>query len=56
MKELNNQELQEIKGGINLTGSLLGHINELIKILLDAGKYLGSAIRRIGSDAICPLE
>ncbi|HIS39155.1 MAG TPA: hypothetical protein IAB45_06585 [Candidatus Onthousia faecavium] len=56
MKKLTNQELKNIKAGTSITGSLLNYLNDLINILVDAGRSLGTAIRRIGSDSICPLD
>lgn len=56
MRNLTRGELNEIKAGATLTASLLNYINDFIEILVDAGRSLGSAIRRIGSGSICPLK
>ncbi len=56
MKTLTTVELKELRGGFTLTSSLMNSLNNLMKILLDAGEKVGSAFRRIGSNTICPLE
>ncbi len=56
MKKLQEQELRKIKGGITLSGTLLNSFTSLLKVLLDAGRALGSSIRRLDENAICPLK
>lgn len=56
MKTISKQELKKIQGGLTLTGTLINSISKLIEILIEAGERMGSAIRRIGSDSICPLQ
>ncbi len=56
MKNLTNQELKKITGGASITGSILNYACELIEILVSAGRKIGSSIRRIGSNDICPLD
>jgi len=56
MKEIEKEQLKQIKGGITLSSAIVNRINNLIKILMDAGNKVGSALRRIGSNQICPLE
>ncbi|MBQ9318799.1 MAG: hypothetical protein IJR82_04140 [Bacilli bacterium] len=54
MQELNKQELMDIKGGTNwLSGSLIGAIARAGEAILDAGRSLGTAIRRIFSGNVC---
>lgn len=55
MKQLNNHELNEINGGINLSGALLNYATKAINAILDLGRALGSAIRRMRSGSLCPL-
>lgn len=43
-------------GASTLSGTILNQLNKLISILVDSGKSLGSSIRRISEDKICPLD
>lgn len=53
IKKIKAQELLTIKGGINLTGTLLNYLTKGFNAILEAGRALGSSIRRIGSGSIC---
>ena len=55
MKELNNLELLNIVGGINWTASLFGYMSKAIETVLDVGRSLGSAIRRLYNGTLCPF-
>lgn len=52
--KLNNQELIEITGGA-ISASLINSLARGITSLLDLGRAIGSAIRRITSKKICSL-
>ena len=52
MIELMNEELINIRGG-SISGSLINAFARGIESLLDLGRSLGNAIRRIRSHAIC---
>lgn len=56
MIELKQEELQQIKGGINWTGALVTAFTDVIKSIFTIGRSVGSAFRRIGEDHICPLK
>ena len=57
MKKINDKDLLLIVGGSStLSGTILNQLNKLISILVDSGKSLGSSIRRISEDKICPLD
>ena len=56
MTKLNEIELDSIKGGTNVTGPVINAIVNVIKILQDAGYSLGSGIRRIAENNLCPLK
>ena len=57
MKKINDKDLLLIVGGsTTLSGTILNQLNKLINILVDSGKSLGSSIRRISEDKICPLD
>lgn len=53
---LNNQELMQMIGGFNITGTIINAFTTATKFIYSAGQALGSAIRRIGSNNICPLK
>lgn len=54
MKYLNKDELLNINGG-GISGTLISALTRGVNTLLDMGRSLGNAIRRIGSNNICPL-
>lgn len=54
MKQLNNEQLMEINGGA-FSGSLINAFVRGIEAILDLGRSLGNAIRRIKSKSICKL-
>ena len=57
MKKINDKDLLLIVGGAStLSGTILNQLNKLISILVDSGKSLGSSIRRISEDKVCPLK
>ena len=54
---INSNELDTIKGGnTSITGPIINAIVNVIKVLQDAGFELGSGIRRISENNLCPLE
>jgi len=52
---LNDNELLNVIGGFNLTGAILGSLIRGVNSFLELGRSLGSAIRRITSNKICPI-
>ncbi len=56
MKTVEKKELLTVKGGVTLSGTVLEQFNILMELLLEAGRQVGSSIRRIGSKSICPIE
>ena len=56
MRNLEDDDLRNMYGGTTITGTILSSMVNLIKILYDAGKSSGSAIRRIVDDSLCPLK
>lgn len=56
MIELRKDELFDICGGISISGTLISSLTKGITTLLDLGRSLGSAIRRIGSNKLCPVH
>lgn len=55
MEELRKNELLSIEGGNGISGTLISALGRGITTLLDMGRSLGSAIRRIGSGNICSV-
>lgn len=54
MKNLNKEELLNIEGG-SISGTIINAFCRGINTVLDMGRALGDAIRRIGSGNVCPL-
>lgn len=55
MKEITN--LDEVIGGSNyISGTIINSFVNVIKLLMEAGKGVGSSIRRIAEDDLCPLK
>lgn len=52
--KLTEKELCEITGGA-VTAAFLNAIARGIGVILDVGRSVGTAIRRIGSNSVCPL-
>ena len=53
--ELNKNQLLNVVGGINISGTLINSIVKGINSILDLGRSFGTAIRRISSKNICSL-
>ncbi len=56
MKKINCEELDSVLGGDSISGTVINAFTNVIKLLLDAGKSFGSAIRRAAEDDLCPLK
>ncbi len=56
MYKLNNQELLTITGGFSITGSIINAFVTAGKFIFDAGRSLGSSIRRINGNKLCSLR
>lgn len=57
MKKIDNETLETITGGnTSISGPIINAIVNVIKVLKDAGYSLGSGIRRISENNLCPLE
>lgn len=54
MKKLS--DLDSVIGGATISGTLINSFTSIIKVLMDAGRSVGSAIRRISENKVCPLE
>lgn len=55
MKILTNEELVNVEGGLNITGTLFNSFSTLMNTVANLGKRFGSALRRISSNRTCSL-
>lgn len=55
MSEVGQQELIQIVGGISISGTLINSFSTVLKTIFSFGRSLGSAIRRISENTLCPL-
>ena len=55
MIHLKKQELLEIEGG-GISGSFIASLVKGVSSLLDLGRSLGTAIRRVYSKKVCPIS
>ena len=55
MKPIKENKLDSIKGG-NISGPIINAVVSVIEVLKNAGYALGSGIRRISEDSLCPLK
>lgn len=57
MKEIKKEDLNIISGGnVSVSGPVINAVVNVIKVLKDAGYQLGSGIRRISENNLCPLD
>ena len=56
MKRVDYVELDSIIGGDSISGTVINAFTNIIKVLMDAGRSVGSAIRRVAEGTLCPLE
>lgn len=55
MRELNSKELLQIDGGATLSAAFFNAISRTISTVMEVGRSLGSAIRRMFNGTYCPL-
>lgn len=56
MTKIEEQELLTIIGGFSLTGAVVNAVLSVGKFIYETGRGLGNALRRIGSNNLCPLN
>ncbi len=57
MEQIKTEALETIYGGnTSITGPIITGLVSIIKILKEAGYSLGSGIRRISENNLCPLK
>ena len=55
VNELNDEELDNIIGGINLSGTFIKAVSSGINTIMDVGRSFGTSIRRIVGKRLCTL-
>ena len=55
MKKIDTQELKQIYGGA-ISASMINYIVRGLDAIMEIGRSLGTAIRRLGENKLCPLE
>lgn len=55
MINLEKRDLVNVEGGLKLSASLFNSLAKGINTILNLGRSLGSSIRRIGSNNLCPI-
>lgn len=55
MKKLNKQQLSDITGGVNISGTLINAFVKGINTFLDLGRSIGTAIRRVKTGTVCKV-
>jgi len=53
MKEMNKEYLLQVEGGINISGAIITAFTKAFNAIMDIGRSLGTAIRRINSGQLC---
>ena len=53
MKEINKEYLLQIEGGVNISGAVVTAFTKAFNAIMDIGRSLGTAIRRINSGNLC---
>lgn len=53
MKKLDNKELYNVVGGVKFSASLLSSIIKGANFVLELGRYVGTAIRRMRTGRLC---
>ena len=57
MKKIKEERLDTICGGTtSVSGPIINAVVNVIRVLKEAGYSLGSGIRRISENNLCPLE
>lgn len=56
MKKVDNYELDCVIGGDSISGTVINAFTNVIKLLMEAGRSFGSAIRRVSEGNLCPLK
>ncbi len=55
LKRLTEDELEKIVGGATISGTLINSFSTVLKTIYSLGKSLGTSLRRMSSNNLCPL-
>ena len=55
MSKINKNNLYNIEGGANISGTLINAVTKAIYTLYNFGQSVGSAIRRVAANKKCPV-
>ncbi len=55
MKKIKEKDLININGGASVTSSIINSFVRLYNSLIDLGRTIGSSIRRIATNSLCPM-
>lgn len=55
MNYLKDNEMIIIEGGAGISGTLINSFSRAITVIMDLGRAIGSAIRRISAGSYCRL-
>lgn len=55
VEEINENEYMMIDGGVSLSATFINSLSSGIRIILEVGRSLGSAIRRSASKKLCKI-
>ena len=56
MRKVKDCELDYVIGGDSISGTVINAFVNVIRVLMDAGRGVGSAIRRVAEGNVCPLD
>ncbi len=56
MKVINKDELKKINGGFDINGTIMNAFIKGINEIINAGRVLGTAIRRLFDNSMCELK
>lgn len=55
MEILNDSKMIVIEGGAAISGALINSFSRAINVVLDLGRAIGSAIRRVAAGSYCKI-
>lgn len=55
MKELKENEVMKIVGGISISGPLINAVSTIMKTIYSIGQGVGGALRRITTGKVCKI-
>jgi hypothetical protein len=57
MQLIRDEDLDKISGGgTNITGTLVSAIGDVMRMIYQAGHAVGSSVRRMSDNKLCPIK